>query len=335
MLKKILLLILILVIAAGSFYYYKNYQKPVPPVETKELPVIRVGLTPPGSLDLIVKTINILELDKKYGFKMEYKFVQTTDAMLALLNKTVDVAAIGPTLTVKMNLEKKSIKIFAPALKLTCPFLVPKDSNIKNLSDLKGKRVGMIGKISATYQDLGIIMKKMDEDVDSYYEIVELGYAGMVPGLVKGDVDSIVGICDEVSVANLISTNDLKAVGSLEDLYKKAYGNDAQMILLGVGAREDWLKTHSQEAKAFSQAVDEALQYLKKTPDIYKNPLVVKDYKLTPENIETIAVTNDQYKNYDYIGWDQLIKNLNDFVIDAVSSKILPEQPKTEIFIKL
>ena len=327
-------IIIIIVIALGYVLFTSRSTTPKK-TSTKPLPIIRIAASAPAVPHFLTQVITLRGLDKKYGFQMQIKPIDPTQTVAAIVDGAVDVAVVGVIPTARINLEGQRVQLFAPALKLSCPFVVQADSQIHTFSDLTGKRLGTPTKSGATYQTLQVIMHALNINIDTNYNIVEGEFFALPALLQKGDIDALAGICDEIDNGKFMASGQYRAISSIDDLSKKAYGDQSEVILSGFGAKAEWLQHNKQTAAHFVQAMTEAEQYITNHPEVYDLPTIKNQYSLTDKEIPYIKTFITTYHNYEFTDWSVIVQNLNTLLKDAQSMGIIKQVPSPSIFITL
>jgi NitT/TauT family transport system substrate-binding protein len=165
----------------------------------------------------------------------------------------------------------------------TNEILVKKDSPIKDVTDLKGKRVAVFGGPGAGTTAMFMLEMK------SYYHFDPLKEAHIfygAPGLVAAELER-----DQVDAAlllepfsdTLLATGNFRSVGNLGKIWEKH--NNASPMLLALVMGEKWAEANPDVAKRFVAAYSESMRYLKTHKEIWtelaagihiKNPAAVE-----------------------------------------------------------
>ena len=125
-------------------------------------PVIRLASVKYGTVNWLVDTLRKEGLDKKYGFDLRTLEVANNQAgPISLLSGQADVIVSDWTWAMRQRAKGDDIK-FAPYSSALGSLLVPKDSPIKSLTDLAGKKIGVAGSsIDKSWVLLRAYSKKM------------------------------------------------------------------------------------------------------------------------------------------------------------------------------
>lgn len=108
-------------------------------------PILRMTSVKAGSVSWLIDTIRAEGLDKKHGITLEVLEVATNQAApIALLAGEADITVSDWTWALKQRAKGQDFK-FAPYSSALGALVVPKDSPIKTLADLKGKTIGVAG----------------------------------------------------------------------------------------------------------------------------------------------------------------------------------------------
>ena len=98
-----------------------------------------------GSVSWIVDTIRSEGIDKKYGLNLEVVEVANNSAApIALLSGDADIVVSDWTWAMRQRAKGQDFK-FASYSSALGSLMVPKDSPIKTLADLEGKKIGVAG----------------------------------------------------------------------------------------------------------------------------------------------------------------------------------------------
>ncbi|HVZ03711.1 ABC transporter substrate-binding protein [Hyphomicrobium sp.] len=98
-----------------------------------------------GSVSWLIETIRAEGIDKKHGLNLQVIEVANNPAApIALLSGSADVIVSDWTWALRQRAKGYDLK-FAPYSAALGSVMVPKDSTIKSLADLKGKRLGVAG----------------------------------------------------------------------------------------------------------------------------------------------------------------------------------------------
>ena len=159
--------------------------------------------------------------------------------------------------------------------------LVAKDSPIRKVSDLAGKKVaintlGNINELSmVALADLNYVdIKKI--------QLVEVPFPNMETALKRGSVDAILAV--EPFVTLSISHGTARY---LEKSVHKTYGK--KFMIASWFAKEAWIEKNAKRASAFVRAVNRASDFTNAHPE--KMPeFLVKNTKLTADLIEKITM---------------------------------------------
>ncbi|MBI3091784.1 MAG: ABC transporter substrate-binding protein [Candidatus Tectomicrobia bacterium] len=168
---------------------------------------------------------------------------------------TVDIAQI--------NLKGISVKIIYPGviISATHPYsqmMVPLDSGIQSVKDFAGKSIGVAAARSSI--DLSIFNWLEKNGVDpKAVKIVELGFAGIVPGLKSKQVDAVLAV--EPAIAVIVGQKIGRSVGFPHG----ALGS--QVLVVAYMALESWIEKNPQKAQAIVRALDKATQWLMEHPE--------------------------------------------------------------------
>ena len=332
--KKILLLFLALCLLGSSIFFIKKLvtvKQKTPP----DVPIIKIAAAPPAVPHLISNIIQKRGLDQKYGFKLEIVGVDPTQTISALNNGTADIAVIGvlPAVSINYSNKESDLKIFAPALKLSCPFVALSSSNIKDIQNFSGKKIGIPTKTGATYPLMGTIFRKLNIDIDKNYKLVEGQFFALGSMLDSGQVDAITGVCDEISNGKFIAQGNKYAVGSLEEVSSKAYGPDTSIILSGMAARKLWLeKDDGKLSSGFIGAFYDSVNYLKSDPQIFDDPEIKSTYKLSDGEVVEVKRFISDYNNYSFGDWEKTVESMNVLISDALKFGYIKGIPDSSIF---
>ena len=116
--------------------------------------VIRIGYQPASPLVLLENLGNLEKRLAKIGAKVEWKKYNSGPPIIAAMGKgEVDLGYVGDVPALLAQIQNIPIVYVANeiAVPTTIAILVPKDSPIKNLKDLKGKKITLVEGSSAQY----------------------------------------------------------------------------------------------------------------------------------------------------------------------------------------
>ena len=228
-------------------------------------PTVTFGSTT-GATGLMTQAIRRLELEKKYDVKLDAKILDPAAAEKAVLLRQVD-AGVFPVLTAAdIRGKGQDIVLFAPLLYIHIYLLVWKDSPVQTLADLRGKRIGVLDKVSGSYRGCQLIAARAGLDFERAMQPVTGPPPALVTFLQRKQVDALA--IHEPIVSKLLAEGSFRVVVGLNDEYRK--GGKGDWLFTGVGAHRDWLAKNRAVAKRLAEMVIDAQRQLNRTPDLFE-----------------------------------------------------------------
>jgi len=137
--------------------------------------------------------------------------------------------------------------------------LVKKDSPIRSAQDLVGKTIGMntLGNLNELAARAWLDREGVDH---TKVKMVELGTPLTVPPLVQGRVDA--STANEPAITTALAKGDVRI---LADDPFASFGEEP--FLAGWMSTGKWLDEHPRAAKAFAEAMQKAIDWIKANPD--------------------------------------------------------------------
>ena len=232
-----------------------------------------------GATGLVTQAIKRLDLERKYDLKLDVKILDPAAAEKAVLLKQVD-AGVFPVLTAADLREKgQDLVVFAPLLYIHIFVLVWKDSPVQTFADLRGKRIGVLDKVSGSYRGCQLIAARNGLDFERDCQPVTGPPPALVTFLQRKQVDALA--IHEPIVTKLLAEGNFRAVVGLNDEYKKAGKGD--WLFVGVGTHREWLTKNRATAKRLAEMITDAQRQLNRNLDLYDAEAEFLGLKTKPE----------------------------------------------------
>jgi len=265
----------LLLVAAGAFATVANAQ-------TGDGSTIRLMSNPSGTQSYPPFVIKKFGLDKKYGFNLEViPFSNSQAAIAAVQGKSVEAVVQDWTTIARMRNQNIPIIGVAPFLAYVNTVLVPADSEIRNIGDLKGKRLGIFSKTSSDWILLQAAAKK-SYNVDLSKEATLHEGA---PALLRGTMEQ--GQLDATLMYNSLTPDMLlsgkaKLLITVHDIVAEMGITEVPYLMYAM--REDYAKENPENARAFVAAYREAIDILLTNAEVWQEQGEIM--KLAPEATE-------------------------------------------------
>jgi ABC-type nitrate/sulfonate/bicarbonate transport system substrate-binding protein len=161
----------------------------------------------------------------------------------------------------KMN-EGLDLAIIGGGLTVIQETFVPKDSPIKTVADLRGKRLGVWSNGAGAFKAArAAIMDATGLDVVKDTKIVQLAPPALFKLLEKGDVDAMINI-SSFTVQAAAQPDKFRSIFSVNDYWKKKTGYPVVWAAPLV-AWKSWVDENPARAKNYAEAVQESFRWLR------------------------------------------------------------------------
>jgi NitT/TauT family transport system substrate-binding protein len=227
-----------------------------------------------------------------------------------------------------VNLIGEKIRLFAPALINHNSVVVQKGSTATGLADLKGKKIGTLDRISMTYTSLATVAKMQGLDLEQNFKLTLSPPPVLMALFSRGELDALV--IYEPLVSRLVSQGHRELM-RFDRFWQDQTGES--MVALGIGAHEDWIKSHSSAARKLFKTVMDAMNVIQSDP---KGILQQHRQSLMIETDQQLARLAERMGRLYAARWDSaLIANMNSLLKKNVELGLLKAMPKDEIFVIL
>lgn len=217
-----------------------------------------------ATVGLVTQVVRRLQLEAKYDLKLDLKILDPAAAEKTLLFRQVD-AGLFPVLTAADMYDKgQEIVLFAPLLHMHTYVLVWNDSPAQTFADLRGKRIGVLDKVSGAYRGLQVIAARGGLDFERDFQPVTGPPPALVTFLQRKQVDALA--IHEPLVTKLLTEGKFRIVMGLNDEWKKAGNSD--WLFICAGAHRDWVAKNRPAAKRLADMLLDALRQLNRNPDL-------------------------------------------------------------------
>jgi len=233
------------------------------PLPARAAPLVRMTSVKMGSVSWLIETIIAEGLDKKYNFELSVLDVATNQAApITLLAGEADVTVSDWTWALKQRSKGQDFK-FASYSSALGGIVVPKDSPIKSIGDLEGKKLGVAG--SATDKSWVLMRaysrKKLGKDISDICETV-FGAAPLITEEYKsGRMDACLNFW--TFAARLVGQGSTQILGMSEVITE--LGIDPAPPLVGFIWSEKAVKANDVPVDALLAAAYEANDILGKS----------------------------------------------------------------------
>ena len=151
--------------------------------------------------------------------------------------------------------------------------IVPADSPIVTLADLKGKTIGIPGEYGSSYYATLAAIKAGGLQT-SDVTISSIGYTQQA-ALAAGQVDAVVGFTNNDAVQMRLSGLDIREI-PLDD-------GSTPLVAASIITTRDWARTHPQQARAVVSATASAMNAIAENPQVALDATAQWDTTLTDE----------------------------------------------------
>jgi NitT/TauT family transport system substrate-binding protein len=230
--------------------------------------IVRLTNQAAGTNAFAVYTMQKFKLDKKYGFQLQVIPAGNSQAaMTALQAGGADVAVAD--LMMLSSLRHAGAKLIAvvPMFKWGDHIIVPTDSPIQNLGDLKGKKVGTDTRNDTTWFVIrAAAMKMYNLDIEKEASVQE-GGVGLLRGLIEqGKLDATF-IYNNITPAMTV-TGKFRVLYQMRDLMAPL-GLDGDVPFLFHAASETYAASHPANMRAYLAAYRESVQIMNVNDEVW------------------------------------------------------------------
>jgi NitT/TauT family transport system substrate-binding protein len=235
-------------------------------------------LTFPSGNDYPAWAITRLKLDKKYGFDAEIVPMQPgPPTMNAFRAGAVDAGNMNWLELARLRTLGEKVTGITPFLQWPNMIVVPAKSSVRDVADLKGKKVGTWNRVTPEWLlFIASTRAKAGFDPRTDSTIHEAG-----PGLLRGLLDrnelDAAAIFYNLGVP-MVASGQYRVLTSSRDLLGPL-GLPTDIMLSTWAFREDYVRQHPANVRAFVAAYQEAVQYMDKNDEIWIEALARQDIK--------------------------------------------------------
>lgn len=248
------------VLMAGALSVDSAFQARAQTVVRRVNPPIRIGVLMFGTVSWELDTIRAHGFDVARNFSIEETPLANSEgAKIALTSGAVDMIVSDWVWVARQRASGEPLS-FIPYSSLVGAILVPKNSPIHSLRDLKGRKLGIVGgpldKSWIFMRALGL--KTMHEDLDHIVERVFGAPPILNEQLKSGRIDAVL---TNWNFAARLEADGYRRVISVNDALKEL-GIGEQIPLIGYVFHEPWGRANAEELDNFAQATLDAKHLL-------------------------------------------------------------------------
>jgi NitT/TauT family transport system substrate-binding protein len=226
------------------------------PAFAQEDQAIRVGVLRFGTVAWEIDTIRHERLDHKHGIVLvPVEFASNEAAKVALQADAVDMIVTDWPWVARQRSEGAAFS-FVPYSRAIGTVTIPRDSNIRSLADLRGRRIGVAGGpldkswlLLRAYaqKELGIDLTEVAEPVFGAPPLLN-------EELVRGRIDAVLTYWH---YAARLEADGARSFLTVADMIRQL-GIDADVPMLGYAFRDAWAQRESAALQRFVAASREA-----------------------------------------------------------------------------
>ena len=228
---------------------------------------IRIGVLKFGTVSWAIETMQLNGLDKKEGIELEVTPLASTDAtVVALQGGSVDIVATD-WLWVSRERSAGSDFTFSPFTTALGAIMVPADSPIKTLTDLKGKKLGVAGGPIDKSWLLIVAYALRTANFDLRLETRQI--FGAPPLLAEkakqGEIDAVLNFWP---YAARLEAQGFKQLIGIEEVVREL-GAKGEVAMVGFTFRDSWAKENLEAVTGFLKAAAKADELLATSNDAW------------------------------------------------------------------
>ena len=203
---------------------------------------------------------------RKHGIDAEVDARPFAGFMAGLPSRQVLVATYAGLNGIEQMNEGKDLVMIGGGLTNMQDVWVRKDSPIKEMTDLKGKKFGIFSRGAGASKSLQVLlMDAFNLDLNKDTQLIEVAAPALTALLDKGEVDAMFNL-SSLSIAAASQPDKYRMLFSPDDYWKEKTGQP----LLWSGptmAWRDWVDEDRQRAKNLVAALHESWQWLRQNSD--------------------------------------------------------------------
>ena len=251
---------------------------------------IKLAVLKYGTVNWELDVIKEHKLDEKYNLNIEVTYLTNKNASaIALMSKAVDMIVTDWVWVSRQRDKGKDFSLI-PYSTAAGAIMVPKDSSIKNIEDLKDAQIGIAG---GSIDKSWILIRAYTMKVYGYdlAKYIEPAYAAppLINGMAqKGELDGALNYWNYT--ARLEALNFRKIV-SVEDILTEI-GIENSLPLIGYVFSQKWAKNNTEAIQGFIAASNEAREILKNNDKEWERIKNITGAK----NTETLIALRDGFR---------------------------------------
>lgn len=251
----------------------------------EEKTVIRIGVQAGGTVEWELPVLQEALKAKSADFELEIKHVANVEAGKAALQSGAVDIIVSDWIWVSSLREKGADFTFYPYADTSGALVVPSDSGIHSLSDLKGKRLGIAGgELDKNWLLLQALASQQQEiDIDSTVEKVFSTPPLINEQIKQGRIDAA------LTYWHFAARLEAEGYRTIIDGRSILQGLGIQEAVANLGYvfKQSWADQHSQPLKQFFDAGKQARQTLCSTDAAWQKiiPLTKIDDELTQKHL--------------------------------------------------
>jgi ABC-type nitrate/sulfonate/bicarbonate transport system substrate-binding protein len=205
----------------------------------------------------------------------------------ALISKSIDIAAAGGTLpSLQLGAEKVPTTIIQSNLIADANFVVPANSPIKSLADLKGKKMGSTPAGSTMYALVSAILEGNYGLKPTDYKATPSGEAQLLAFLERGEVDA--AVLRTITLRTFGQASKLRVISTVPEEWKKLIKTDSPPVLGVVVVDTDFAAKNPDTVVKYLVASIKATRWGADNPDKVAE-MLQRELQMTPEDAKGFA----------------------------------------------
>jgi ABC-type nitrate/sulfonate/bicarbonate transport system substrate-binding protein len=203
---------------------------------------------------------------RKHGIEVEIDARPFAGFMAGLPGRQVLVGTYAGLNAIEQMNDGKNMVVIGGGLTNMQDVWVRKDSPIKRMTDLKGKKFGVWSRGAGASKSLQVLVMdafKMDLSKDT--EVIEVAGPALMALLDRGEVDAMFNL-SSLSIAAASQPDKYRVLFSPDDYWKEKTGEPLVWSAPTIAWR-DWVDEDRQRAKSLVAALHESWKWLRQNSD--------------------------------------------------------------------